>query len=281
MKRAVLVGINDYSLSECDLTNCVNDIESWSSLLMDRYQFKRGNIRILVNERATKEKVLERLTWMVENGNDGDTLVFVYSGHGTTFTERDELGYLDEAKDEALKLYGLGTKSLLIDDELNQIFYNLSSEVKLIVICDCCFSGGMIDLMTRRTGPENTPRAKYYPLSYDLAHRNDPNSPTRVFGRCLSKADGLGALDDQNYSRSKSLLIAACREDEFAAQGSQATGRLSAFSFYAIQVLRSSDEQISAKELIGLVRQKMADDGYSQTPQLIGRQDFFDRPLFG
>jgi hypothetical protein len=281
MKRALLVGINDYSLTGCDLNNCVNDIDRWSSLLMGRYQFKRGNIRILINDRATKEKVSERLNWLVESANEGDTLVFLYSGHGATFTERDELGYLDEAKDEALKLYGLGTNSLLVDDELNQIFRNLSPAVKLIIICDCCFSGGMSDAITGEIEMDDIPKAKYHPLPYDLEHRNDPNSPIRAFGYCLSKEEGLHTLNRQDFSHSKSLLIAACEENEFAAQGGPITEGLSVFTFFATQVLNSSGMQISAKELIRLIRQKMADEGYSQTPQLKGRQDLFDQPLFG
>jgi hypothetical protein len=275
MKRALLVGIDDYSLSGSDLSNCVEDVTVWCTLLIGRYDFRKDNIRLLVNDRATKENVLKNLNWLVADAGEGDTLVFFYSGHGATFRERDELGYPDEAKDEALKLYGLGTSSLLIDDELSRIVSHLSPAANLSIICDCCFSGGMSDGLKSGMESEEVLKAKYHPME------TDPDKPTRRFGLCLSKKDGQTALDNQDFSPAKSLLIAACREDEFASQGGPATGWLSAFSYFTLQVLCSPDLHMSARELIERIRQKMAEGGFSQTPQLKGRSALFERSPFG
>jgi hypothetical protein len=268
MKRAVLVGIDDYPGTEADLNSCVNDIKGWKTLMMDRFQFTRENIRLLVNERATKEEVITRLKWLKSGVRDGDTLVFLYSGHGTTFTERDDFGHLDEAKDEALRLNGgYGWQSMLLDDELSEIFADISLEVNLTIICDSCYSGGMAD-------------EKNLPLPTDLEHRIDPGAPLRPFGCCLSKKESLEATINNDFSKSKSLLLAACKEDQGSAASRPETKGYSVFSFYAIRALKRSREVPTANDLIKQVAQDIKDADHTQIPQLKGRQDLRDKPLF-
>jgi hypothetical protein len=256
MKRAVFVGIDDYPLAASDLCNCVNDITKWRTLLMEDFGFSGENIRWLKNEEATKARVMEDLEWLKSDVHGGDTLVFVFSGHGMTFAELAESGHLDEEKDEALRLYGWRDEGRLVDDELSRIFCDISSEVNLTIICDCCFSGGISD--------------------------NAPITSKRDFGYCLPKEEGPEASSSQDFTGSKSLLLAACREGETSNQGGSDTEGLSVFSFYAIQALRSSNAPRTPRELIERVVRDIAKGGrYSQTPQLKGRQDLFDEPLFG
>jgi hypothetical protein len=280
MKRALLVGIDDYPGKSMDLKSSVNDIDKWASLLMDRYEFKREHIRLLVNERAKKPEVIQRLKWLRSGARRGDVLVFVFSGHGTTFTERDEYGFLDEAKDEALCLHGSRAEDLLIDDELSVIFSNLTPDVNLTIICDSCFSGGMDDPLAVKDDFDKLVNYKYSPLSLDLEHRNDPKSPKRKFGYCLSQKEGIKVSKGQHTVGLRSLLLAACRETEPAQVNNQATEGLSVFTFYATRVLFSSTQPITAQELIDRVIDDIKDAGGSQTPQLKGREDLFNKPLF-
>ncbi len=268
MKRALLVGIDDYPDTGADLKSCVNDVMGWRTLLIERYGFFRENIRLLVNSRATKAEVLKRLRWIKTDTKAGDTLVFVYSGHGTTFTERDGIGFLDEARDEALRLNGeYGKDSLLLDDELFLIFKDILPEINLTIICDSCYSGGMLD-------------EKSLALPPDLDHRNDPKLPLRIFGCCLPREENLKAYKKDNYSPSKSLLISACREDQVAAANRPATEGLSVFSYFAIREIRDSRSPLTARQLIYRTSHYIQSAGYSQVPRLIGRQDLFDKPLF-
>ena len=249
MKRAVLVGIDDYPRTHMDLESSVNDLKAWDSLLMECFCFKRENIRLLSDDRAKKEEVLNRLKWLKSGAKSNDTLLFLFSGHGSRFTERDDYGYLDEEQDEALCLAGY---DLLVDDELNQIFSTIFLDVNLLFICDCCYSGGINN------------NAKFHPPPIDIAHRTAPDSSVRPFGRRLTK----------------SLLFSACDENEEAAQVGEKTNGLSVFSFYAIQTLRSSKKALTASELREQVEKDIKKAGYSQTPQLKGREDLFDKPLF-
>jgi hypothetical protein len=280
MKRALLVGIDNYPGTGSDLKGSVKDVEEWASLLMDKYKFTRENIRLLVDERATKEEVIKRLRWLKYGVGDGDTLVFIFSGHGATFTERHDLGHLDEAKDEALVLHGFGVDDMLIDDELSQIFKNMPSNVKLTIICDSCYSGGIDTQVTIDDESEKPPGIKNFQLSNDLEHRNDPNSQTRRFGHCLSKKEGLESSENYQKSHSKSLLLAACQETGVATASYPGTNGLSVFSHYAIQELRDSKQNLTAEKLIEQVTKKIEEAGFSQKPQLKGDSERYDKPLF-
>jgi hypothetical protein len=250
MKRALLVGVDDYMGTNMDLKCAKNDIEFWANILMDHFEFPKQEIRLLYNHRATKEGVTRRLNWLKSGVSPGDTIVFFFSGHGTTFTERDWDGRLDEEKDEGLCLTGY---DLLIDDDLNNIFSNISREVNLTVICDSCYSGGMSD--------------KYTPAPPDIAFRSDSASGTRRFGERLTT----------------SLLVAACKEDQQAVQGTTDTGELSLFSYYATKVILSYKENreiLTASQFIKQVAKDINDAGFDQVPQLKGREDLFEKPLF-
>src|SRR3989304_7973261 len=61
-KRAVLVGINKYKPDlNADLKGCVNDVESMRDLLIKFFGFNAEDIRVLIDERATKAGIIERL----------------------------------------------------------------------------------------------------------------------------------------------------------------------------------------------------------------------------
>ena len=281
MKKALLVGLNDYPGTVNDLSSCLNDIAAWRSLLMEKYRFTRENIRLLVNERATKKGVVDRLKWLKENVKDGDTLVFIYSGHGSTFTERDGLGFLDEAKDEALCLYDSGDWSnMLIDDELSTLFDGLPPKINLTFVCDSCFSGGMDKAFIMETSEMKLAQVKYLPPPLDIAHRDDPFSPVRVFGCGLSREDGLKAVESHDLKSAKALVLAACRENEPAGGARSDTHGLSVFSYYAIRALLNSQQSLTARQLLERAAQGIANAGHAQIPQMKGREDLFDKPVF-
>ena len=54
-KRAVCVGINDYTGSANDLSGCVNDAEGWADLLRVEYGFET---KLLLDAEATREGVI-------------------------------------------------------------------------------------------------------------------------------------------------------------------------------------------------------------------------------
>jgi len=104
-KRALVVGINKYQMSGNDLSGCVNDAEDVYELLVNEYGFERDNVRLLTDERATKENIKSRLTWLVAETKKDDTAVYYHSGHGTQVRDRNS-DELDDCLDECLCVSG-------------------------------------------------------------------------------------------------------------------------------------------------------------------------------
>ena len=82
MKKALLVGIDAYAAPNT-LYECVNDVTNMRDILIKYYGFEVDNIRVLTDARATKQGILDRLRWLIQDAMLGDKLVFHYSGHGS------------------------------------------------------------------------------------------------------------------------------------------------------------------------------------------------------
>ena len=147
-KKAVLVGINYKGSGPNELYGCINDTNNVKTLLETKFAFK--NFVFLTddtNKQPTKQNIISELTNLLVNAVSGDTLFFLFSGHGTRTTDlnKDELDGRDEI---IVPIDGLlNPKSRILDDELNQIIQtNLKPGVKLFALFDSCFSGTVLDL---------------------------------------------------------------------------------------------------------------------------------------
>jgi hypothetical protein len=94
-------------------------------------------VTVLKTENATRSSVTDALRAATEL-EEGDIFVFYYSGHGgqqpdQTGPQKDEL----DGQDETLVLYD----GELRDDSLNEIWLNVKSGVRLLMLSDSCNSG--------------------------------------------------------------------------------------------------------------------------------------------
>src|SRR6516162_11950800 len=99
MNRAFLVGINKYPSQP--LKGCVNDVVDMANFLVSKCNFAMEDIRLLVDERATKAAIIERLDWLLKGLKSGDRILFHYSGHGVQLPARNIQGEVDSL-DEAI-----------------------------------------------------------------------------------------------------------------------------------------------------------------------------------
>lgn len=82
MKRFLGACVTHYrNLGGCDLPGCVHDGESALLRLRELYDFDK--LVILNDGDADRESILQHLREAVRDSEDGDELVFLYSGHGT------------------------------------------------------------------------------------------------------------------------------------------------------------------------------------------------------
>jgi len=133
MKKAICIGINDYTFSGASsLDGCINDKDDWAELFTNLHF---DEISELEDDEAIRTRIKNDIAGLVSNSVSGDLLVVTYSGHGTSVY--DTSGDEGDGYDEALYVYD----GVLLDDELSSIIKKLPAGVKMVFIFDSCFSG--------------------------------------------------------------------------------------------------------------------------------------------
>ena len=108
------------------------------------------------NKKPNKQNIIYTLTNLLVNSISGDSLFFLFSGHGTCTSDlnRDELDGQDEL---IVPIDARNIRSCILDDELNLIIKNnLKPGVKLFALFDSCFSGTILDLKYNYLEPSLT-----------------------------------------------------------------------------------------------------------------------------
>lgn len=146
MKKALLIGIN-YTRTDTQLNGCINDIEDVSKLLVSKFGYKDP---IVITDttpiKPTKANIEKAILELTKDCKSGDTLVFYYSGHGTSVPNQ---GNLDESdnKDECLVPLDYLVSGVILDDWIyNNLCLKIPAGATLYGFTDCCHSGTMFDL---------------------------------------------------------------------------------------------------------------------------------------
>jgi hypothetical protein len=277
-KYAFLVGINKYvSLPGNDLQGCVNDVNNMWSLLTTSYGFDPDNIRMVCDERATKQAILDGLKWLVKDTAPGDELVFHYSGHGAQIrdTNGDEL---DDHMTEILCPTDLDWDDPLTDDMLAELFKQIAEGSFLTMISDSCHSGtqdrGAI-------GPNNPhpSKAKCIVPPLDIAVRGMTKRKLgkRSIGVVQGTARGAG---DVHYFEQRHMLISGCRDDQTSADAYVDGKYQGAMTASLMKSIKDSPDSPWLKVHEGMLAWLKGQ--YAQVPQASGPHDRIDvRKPFG
>ncbi len=142
-RRALLIGINDYPDPSIRLEGCVNDTFLMSSVLQE-YGFEADDIRLLLDERATRDAMIDRMEWLVDGMKPDDVRVLFYSGHGAQIPAYGPTAEPD-GHDETLVPYDFdwSPRTAFTDKEFHKFYSQLPYESHLICIFDCCHAEGM------------------------------------------------------------------------------------------------------------------------------------------
>lgn len=261
-KKALLVGINDYQ-GISDLRGCINDVTNMRDILKTYLRFTNRDIRVLVDNRATKANIIARLEYMVRKAKTGDFLVFHFSGHGSQIRDRDG-DELKDHMDELICPYDMNWDGTFItDDTLNSIFTKLPKGVLLEVFLDSCHSGtGLRDVGLGRPpelGPEHPTLSRYLSPPIDIACRLEGDEDDLKTERSFSGTD---------RSTVHHILWSGCKANQTSADAYINNSYNGAFTYYFCKHMRTSGGGISRKELLRRVRQSLYKGGYSQIPQL-------------
>jgi hypothetical protein len=254
--KALLVGINKYKIPGANLNGCVNDVTNVRDILLKYFHFDIPQIRLLVDERATKNNIISQLKWLVDKTKPGDKLLFHYSGHGSQIRDMDG-DELKDHMDEIICPHDMDWDGTFItDDELSRIFNSLPQDVKLEVVLDCCHSGtGTRELTAISNLPmELSMKPRFLPPPADIAARMDEDLEVRRLMR---------GTNPVNH-----VLFAACRDNQTSADAYINGSYNGAFTYYFCKHIRENSGAITRYELIKRVRASLRFNGFSQIPQL-------------
>ena len=255
-KRALLVGINKYKIPGADLQGCVNDVTNIRDILLKCFGFTTKEIRVVVDDRATKKAIMERFKWLVKGAKAGDCLLFHFSGHGSQVVDRDG-DELKDKMDEILCPHDMDWDgNFITDDELGSLFKGLPKGVNLEVLLDCCHSGtGTREMLAIKSLPlEMSFKARFLPPPVDIACRVDEDMEVRRL---------LRGNNPMNH-----VLFAGCRDNQTSADAYINGSYNGAFTYYFAKHLRETQGNPSREELLKRVRASLRFKGFSQMPQL-------------
>lgn len=159
IKIALLIGIN-YIGTSSELGGCINDTENLKVFLQKNHKIRDEYIKIMSdnesdNMKPTKANIETQLNSLVAFANrhnypNREVMIFVsYSGHGYQVRneDNDNDDYERDGLDEVICPLDYPTNGFIKDDYLKKEFVDkLNSNVKLVMLMDCCNSGTIVDL---------------------------------------------------------------------------------------------------------------------------------------
>ena len=135
----VIIGITDYKGETNDIP-CPNEVIELYKILLKQKNWNRKNLKLLVNESATKGNILASLDWLSDVSGPDDIVIFYFSGHGSE--TKDLNGDEKDGMDEAIVAWE-GLDGLITDDELDRKFDKIKAR-GMGLFFDCCLSGGLL-----------------------------------------------------------------------------------------------------------------------------------------
>lgn len=209
--HALLIGIGNYR--QRTLEGPAFDVAALTGVLIEHYDFKKKNVRTLVNREAGKFRILSEMRRLLQISRPGDRVFIYFSGHGTS--RRDELLSLplphasgalvpaDFKWDSEQSIEAQVSQLIVGKRDLRPILAQLDIDRQVLVVFDTCFSGNTV----RGVGePKLAGVNRYMPL--------DSKSIFREEQHIGSFAENLKA--DEPYPYQNTFYISASTENETA-----------------------------------------------------------------
>lgn len=142
---ALIVGIASYPNVKPLPPTVVKDARDITAMLQrpDRAGYPADHVKLLLNEQATKQGVLDGLKWLADNARDDATATFYFSGHGANLPDGPNKGNYLVTYDTVLtgKPNYVKPDTILSSDELTAALNAIKTQ-KVITLLDACHSGG-------------------------------------------------------------------------------------------------------------------------------------------
>jgi len=313
-RRALLVGINNYPDASMRLHGCTNDVYLMSRTLQES-GYAAANIRLLVDDRATRDNLVEHLQWLVADTRPGDERVFFYSGHGTQIPVYGFGGFPDHMC-ESLVPYDFSwddEQTHFTDKEFRRFYTHLpfgrkDGDARLIAVFDCCHAAGMTragslvrsiamppDIrhrMSRWNAQTQSWQERSFAVSAGQARPFSAEGGSKPHQRLQGHgtAAGLRSLTPARQQEAQAalghhgpympLLLYAAKQSQLASECEVGTQSYGAFTHALVEQLkRPADGPVhSFEDLIRKTRTYLQQANYAQTPELVGPRNLRQTP---
>ena len=237
IKRAVVVGINDYSVQMeqtgwRDLRYCVRDAQAMCHLLVDAFLFDPSQVWLYTDSSATFENIRRAITYMLSISEPGDVACFYFAGHGGVHEYSDGVVPGDEITSDTIGYEIIVPYSGKYISDWDLFFAAESLEpsaVNFTVVLDSCSSGGLHEESEHPAGiravrmvRETVERIVRFMRTVVPFGTTVPSAAayTNNIQNARDAGDGLVSLEEdpnkQFIDSAKSTLISACKWTESA-----------------------------------------------------------------
>lgn len=206
-KIALLVGVSQYANPSHNLQGPEYDVRAWQELLQKNFAVPASDIVVLLNDKATKNNILQELDRLQKRSQAGDEIIIFFSGHGTSALDKGQLIPLPQGTGA----FVTHEKQFLIGrTDIFPRLLALDKDRKIWLISDSCYSQNMARSMNQNLVDNKieTPKAKYIPVQR---------------GEILSRLSGLEKQTLQQlessipaYPYQNTVTLAAASEGEVA-----------------------------------------------------------------
>lgn len=256
---AFFVAIDDYPLPHHRLNGCVNDMEAMKSFIEQRFDTKTANLnlRVLRNEEATREALVEGFTGHLAQAKEGDLAFYYFSGHGSQEPAHEAFWPWEETKMNQSTVCWDSRNEGGMDLADKEIGYLLSvvatGGADVVVVMDCCHSGSG----TRSAGEETKTR------------QMEDHSGIRALESYL----GYEQYKFENnilkeIPSGKHILLAAAASHETAKETRFEGKPRGVFTYSLINTLQGARTPLSYQSLRERTQTKVYNLAEAQTPQL-------------
>lgn len=148
VKKALLVGINYYSVPGARLNGCINDITNMKNTLITNYGYTENDIVMLRDDNSayyqpTAQNIVGWLNALIAISSQCEEVWFHYSGHGSSI--RDRNGDEKTGLDSVIVPVDFQSVGVIVDDLIFSLVKQ--SKCRTMLLFDSCNSGSVCDLI--------------------------------------------------------------------------------------------------------------------------------------
>jgi hypothetical protein len=262
---ALIVGISDYihfgDEAGGDLPGAERDARGVRDVLIERWEFPEGNIRMLLNHEATQAAITEGMTeWLPAHARPGDQITIFFAGHGSQMW--DDSGDEEDGLDETIAPADVRSETTefdISDDQMGEWLAALPSE-NVVVALDNCNSG---------TGTRAvTPFARNRELRRDMSSIPKPASVSRRALPGMADTSGFDSSDGRVLEISAAQPFQSAVDAFFPATDGGEAFYGGAFTTYLVRELWRAPSDLSYEEVFTRVRDALKRNRFEQDPYL-------------